>query len=52
MGDFSAKSWCHQGSTCVTTWTKFDTTFSEVGVDTLLEIARPKPEATRGWSSA
>jgi DMSO/TMAO reductase YedYZ molybdopterin-dependent catalytic subunit len=31
---------------CVTTWSKFDTTFAGVSVDTLLEIARPKPEAT------
>jgi len=31
---------------CVTTWSKFDTTFSGVSVDTLLEIAGPKPEAT------
>ena len=26
---------------CVTTWTKFDTHFSGVSVDTLLEVARP-----------
>jgi DMSO/TMAO reductase YedYZ molybdopterin-dependent catalytic subunit len=31
---------------CVTTWTKFDTTFSGISVDALLEIARPRPEAT------
>ena len=31
---------------CVTTWTKFDTTFSGVSLDTLLEVVRPKPEAT------
>lgn len=31
---------------CVTTWTKFDTTFAGVSVDTLLDIAGPKPEAT------
>jgi DMSO/TMAO reductase YedYZ molybdopterin-dependent catalytic subunit len=31
---------------CVTTWTKFDTTFAGVSVDALLEIARPRPEAT------
>ncbi|MDX6276485.1 MAG: hypothetical protein QOJ72_613 [Nocardioidaceae bacterium] len=31
---------------CVTTWTKFDTTFAGVSVDSLLKIAQPKPEAT------
>ncbi len=31
---------------CVTTWTKFDTTFAGVSVDSLLQIARPRPEAT------
>jgi DMSO/TMAO reductase YedYZ molybdopterin-dependent catalytic subunit len=30
---------------CVTTWSKFDMTFAGVSVDTLLEIARPRPEA-------
>ena len=30
---------------CVTTWSKFDTTFTGVSVDTLLEAARPRPEA-------
>src|SRR5215217_273609 len=30
---------------CVTTWSKFDTRFSGVSVDTLLEAARPTPEA-------
>jgi len=31
---------------CVTTWSKFDTTFTGVSVDTLLELARPLPSAT------
>jgi DMSO/TMAO reductase YedYZ molybdopterin-dependent catalytic subunit len=31
---------------CVTTWSKFDTTFAGVSVDALLEIAQPRPEAT------
>ena len=31
---------------CVTTWSKFDTTFAGVSVDALLEVAGPKPEAT------
>lgn len=31
---------------CVTTWSKFDTTFGGVSVDTLLEVAQPKSEAT------
>jgi DMSO/TMAO reductase YedYZ molybdopterin-dependent catalytic subunit len=30
---------------CVTTWSKFDTTFTGVSVDTLLEAAGPLPEA-------
>ena len=30
---------------CVTTWSKLDVTFTGVSVDTLLEIARPRPEA-------
>lgn len=30
---------------CVTTWSKFGMTFTGVSVDTLLEIARPLPEA-------
>jgi DMSO/TMAO reductase YedYZ molybdopterin-dependent catalytic subunit len=30
---------------CVTTWTKFDTRFTGVSVDTLLELARPAAEA-------
>ncbi len=30
---------------CVTTWSKLDTTFSGVSVDTLLEIARPRAES-------
>ncbi|SFC49469.1 Oxidoreductase molybdopterin binding domain-containing protein [Nocardioides terrae] len=30
---------------CVTTWSKLDTTFSGISVDTLLDIARPRPEA-------
>ncbi len=31
---------------CVTTWSKFDITFTGVSVDTLLEAARPQPAAT------
>jgi DMSO/TMAO reductase YedYZ molybdopterin-dependent catalytic subunit len=31
---------------CVTTWSKLDVTFTGVSVDTLLEAARPLPEAT------
>ncbi|MBC7632785.1 sulfite oxidase-like oxidoreductase [Aeromicrobium sp.] len=31
---------------CVTTWSKFDTTFTGVSVDTLLALAQPKSEAT------
>ena len=31
---------------CVTTWSKLDTTFRGVSVDTLLEAAGPRPEAT------
>jgi DMSO/TMAO reductase YedYZ molybdopterin-dependent catalytic subunit len=30
---------------CVTTWSKFDTTFTGISVDTLLEIARPGDDA-------
>ena len=30
---------------CVTTWSMLDTTFAGVSVDTLLQIARPAPEA-------
>jgi DMSO/TMAO reductase YedYZ molybdopterin-dependent catalytic subunit len=30
---------------CVTTWSKFDTTFAGVSVDTLLEAARPTADA-------
>jgi DMSO/TMAO reductase YedYZ molybdopterin-dependent catalytic subunit len=30
---------------CVTTWSKLDTTFAGVSVDTLLAAARPRPEA-------
>src|SRR3954452_13926334 len=30
---------------CVTTWSKFDTHFAGVSVDTLLEAAKPRPEA-------
>ncbi len=30
---------------CVTTWSMLDTTFAGVSVDTLLEIARPAPDA-------
>ncbi len=31
---------------CVTTWSKFDTVFGGVSLDTLLEVAGPQPEAT------
>jgi DMSO/TMAO reductase YedYZ molybdopterin-dependent catalytic subunit len=31
---------------CVTTWSKLDTSFTGISVDTLLEVARPLPEAT------
>ena len=31
---------------CVTTWSKFDTTFGGVSVDLLLEVAKPLPSAT------
>jgi len=31
---------------CVTTWSKFDTTFGGVSVDLLLEVAQPLPSAT------
>jgi DMSO/TMAO reductase YedYZ molybdopterin-dependent catalytic subunit len=31
---------------CVTTWSKLDTSFTGVSVDSLLAIARPRPEAT------
>ncbi|HEX2577979.1 MAG TPA: sulfite oxidase-like oxidoreductase [Aquihabitans sp.] len=31
---------------CVTTWSKFDTSFAGVSVDTLLDIAGPLPSAT------
>lgn len=31
---------------CVTTWSKLDTTFDGVSLDTLLEVARPLPTAT------
>jgi DMSO/TMAO reductase YedYZ molybdopterin-dependent catalytic subunit len=30
---------------CVTTWSKFDMTFDGVSVDTLLDLAGPRPEA-------
>jgi DMSO/TMAO reductase YedYZ molybdopterin-dependent catalytic subunit len=30
---------------CVTTWSKFDTTFTGISVDSLLEIARPSDDA-------
>ena len=30
---------------CVTTWSKLDTTFAGVSVDTLLEVAQPLPDA-------
>ena len=31
---------------CVTTWSKLDTSFTGISVDTLLEVAQPLPEAT------
>jgi DMSO/TMAO reductase YedYZ molybdopterin-dependent catalytic subunit len=31
---------------CVTTWSKLDTSFTGIRVDTLLEVAQPLPEAT------
>jgi DMSO/TMAO reductase YedYZ molybdopterin-dependent catalytic subunit len=31
---------------CVTTWSKFDMTWNGVSVDTLLELAGPRPDAT------
>ena len=31
---------------CVTTWSKFDTQFAGVGVDTLLDLVRPQPDAS------
>ena len=31
---------------CVTTWSKLDTSFTGISLDTLLEIAQPLPEAT------
>ena len=31
---------------CVTTWSKLDTSFTGIALDTLLEIAQPLPEAT------
>ena len=34
------------GIHCVTTWSKFDMTFSGVAVDTLLAAARPLPSAS------
>jgi len=37
---------------CVTTWSKLGITFSGISVDTLLEVARPLPEASfvMAWS--
>lgn len=37
---------------CVTTWTKFDTTFSGVSVDALLEVTGIRPEATHVFATA
>ncbi|WP_332642175.1 sulfite oxidase-like oxidoreductase [Aeromicrobium sp.] len=37
---------------CVTTWSKFDTNFGGVSLDTLLEVARPKSEATHVVATA
>ena len=37
---------------CVTTWSKFDTTFGGVSLDTLLEVVRPTPDATHVVATA
>ena len=37
---------------CVTTWSKFDTTFAGVSVDTLLEIVSPTAEASHILATA
>jgi DMSO/TMAO reductase YedYZ molybdopterin-dependent catalytic subunit len=37
---------------CVTTWSKFDTTFAGVSVDTLLDITGVKPEATHVFATS
>jgi DMSO/TMAO reductase YedYZ molybdopterin-dependent catalytic subunit len=37
---------------CVTTWSKFDMTFTGVSVDTLLEIAGPLPSASHVMATA
>jgi DMSO/TMAO reductase YedYZ molybdopterin-dependent catalytic subunit len=36
---------------CVTTWSKFDMTWSGISIDTLLDIARPQPAATHVLAS-
>jgi DMSO/TMAO reductase YedYZ molybdopterin-dependent catalytic subunit len=37
---------------CVTTWSKFDTSFGGVSVDILLDVAQPLPEATHVLATA
>ena len=37
---------------CVTTWSKFNTTFGGVSLDTLLEVVRPTPDATHVVATA
>ena len=37
---------------CVTTWSKFDTTFGGISFDTLLEVVKPKSEATHVVATA
>lgn len=37
---------------CVTTWSKFDTTFGGISFDTLLDVVKPKPEATHVVATA
>jgi DMSO/TMAO reductase YedYZ molybdopterin-dependent catalytic subunit len=41
-----AQSEYHGNIHCVTTWSKFDTTFGGVSVDVLLEAVSPQPDAT------
>ncbi len=37
---------------CVTTWSKFDTTFGGVSLDVLLDSAGPSPEATHAFATS
>ncbi|MCW2788590.1 MAG: sulfite oxidase-like oxidoreductase [Aeromicrobium sp.] len=37
---------------CVTTWSKFDTTFSGVSVDALLDVTGVRPEATHVFATS